>query len=308
MAVLIAKSWHRFAALVLVCLFASGVFAAGPSKSKKEGVAENAAAAEPEESKVDPTLYVQEKPKVLTDKEMAAICERLKNQYIEYYSDVFLVKKVGNKCVRSLVDVPDVYRLNQRGIKVKEVGGDEIQALMLEKEEMQAKINPKDVCRQYEGKYITLFPESVYLVQKCKKRLFPDGPSLEAYRHKLKISNQPEPISERKFFALEEGEPMPSAVYEEFKDLLEADNVDVIPINKACAAVVGRVTTYLNDIFLIRKVKTADGTLACEKVRLDGEEYTKKNSLAQAIELSSSQAISIPDAMEAPAEPKKVKK
>ena len=231
-----------------------------------------------------------------TPAQKKAVCKKYKNKYIVYYGKVYHVES----CKRYELNSEQVYNLTKTNkLRLREVGAEVVASLPAGG---KYKDEPKDtetLCKRHEGQYITFSFVDVYWVESCKKRPFPDWSSYESHRGKLKNARMPlKSLELDEFLALENGEPMPSVIDEEFRELLRPDNVDIIPLDEACQGVVGTYVTYLGQIYFIEamKQKGSVGRL-CQKRRVDAEEYTRKkaNSKFHLRELSSSQAISIPE-------------
>ncbi len=255
-------------------------------------------------------LFVEGPEKIITPQEAKRTCERLKGKRIGYYGEVFFV--TGN-CQRQKIDTSsNVFSIEAKTRPIIDVSGDDIQALPLQEENKKQPVNVKALCQRVKGKYITVLGGNIYLAQSnnlgvCVKRQFPDNAALEAHRGNPETYNQPIPLSEEEFFAMADGDPMPQATYQkEFQDLLDADITDVIPIGEACRGLVDKeIVTSLDKIYKIHFFKPKDGTKACEKQLLDAEKISQTHPLKRLRELTSKQAISIPDTL--PPEPSRKK-
>ncbi|NRA45739.1 MAG: hypothetical protein HRU09_12350 [Oligoflexales bacterium] len=252
----------------------------------KEIQTENAEDTESEDDYVIPEPTAAEKK---------AVCKKYEKSYIVYYGTVYHV----NSCTRELLSSDQVYKLTKSGkIKLKEVDAAVIASLPGGANYREVGMDPKTLCKRLEGQYITFSFVDVYWVESCKKRPFPDWSSYESHRGKLKNAKVPlKSLELDDFLALENGDPMPSVIDEEFRELLRPDNVDIIPLDEACHGVVGTYVTYLGQIYFIEAMKQNGAGKLCQKRRVDAEEYTRKkaNSKFHLKELSSSQAISIPE-------------
>ena len=277
-----------FYIFIALCLETHFLFA--QSVKTKEQESENSQAAqisETEEDEPDPEP---------TEAEKKATCKKYEKAYIGYYGTVYHVKG----CKRYELSSEQVYKLTKAGkLKLKEVGANVVASLPGGGDFQEAGKSSGDLCKRLEGQYITFSFVDVYWVDSCKKRPFPDWSSYESHRGKLKNVRVPlKSLELEDFLALENGEPMPSVIDEEFRELLRPDNVDIIPLDEACLGVVGTYVTYLGQIYFIEAMKQKEaGARLCQKRRVDAEEYTRKraNSKFHLKELSSSQAISIPE-------------
>lgn len=225
-----------------------------------------------------------------------AVCEKYRNSYIVYYGRVYHVKG----CKRFELNSEQVYNLTKANrIRLREVEAKVVASLPAGGNYKEVNRDAKTLCKRNEGQYITFSFVDVYWVEGCKKRPFPDWSSYESHRGKLKNAKMPlKSLELEEFLALADGEPMPSVIDEEFRELLRPDNVDIIPLDEACSGVVGTYVTYLGQIYYIEGMSQKGSVERfCQKRRVDAEQYTRKkaNSKFHLKELSSSQAISIPE-------------
>lgn len=245
---------------------------------------------------IERTLTEDEPKPEPTEAEKKAICKSYENSYIGYYGTVFHVKS----CKRYELSSEQVYKLTKaKKLSLKEVGADVVAALPAGGKYQEELSDLTTLCKRLEGQYITFSFVDVYWIESCKKRPFPDWSSYESHRGKLKNAKIPlKSLDLEDFLALETGEPMPSVIDEEFRELLRPDNVDIIPLDEACSGIMSTYVTYLGQIYFIEAMgKKGPGVKMCKKRRVDAEQYTRRkaNLKFHLKELSSSQAISIPE-------------
>ncbi len=237
-------------------------------------------------------VYLEEEPNIISPdalesrKKRKSLCQKHDGQYIAFYDQVFLVKG----CERIPYESEDVYRLTRRGVKLVEVGN-EVIAYIPEGDGRSGKeVTEKRSCEAFEKNYVTYSFGDIYFVEKCKKRVFQDWASYEAHRGALR-SKQAAILSITwdEFVSLAEGEPMPSVIDKESKELLKFnETTEIIPISEACAGIEGRFVSYYSKVYRIE---------SCRKRQLSDKriETEFKDGRVRLVELTSEQWISLPD-------------
>jgi hypothetical protein len=88
---------------------------------------------------------------------------------------------------------------------------------------------------------------------------------------------------------------MESVLDRYFRDQLKRQQLDILSNEEACKGLVGKYVIYTDKIYYIQRGKKSD-SIACEKRLVDGEDFTKLNiNFKFNVELTTSQALSIPD-------------
>lgn len=206
-------------------------------------------------------------------------CKKFKDQLIAYYGEVYRVVN----CKRFVVKSHELAKLTRKGTRVEEVKGEVVNAIPLASSKDIVKAKSRD-CKEFEGSYITLDNDEVFLVEKCKKRKFPDWASFNSYRYKMGIKSvKLIEVSWEELNSIKEGRPFTSILDEE-NALSKDDSVDTIPIDEACKGIEGKFVSYYSRVYKIYK---------CHKRPVDPVMFTRKVKKAPK-ELSSEQWLSLP--------------
>ncbi len=228
------------------------------------------------------------KPRVVTAAERKKACGKHEGKYISYYSEIFRVEN----CKRRAVQDPETLsRLMRGSVNVTEVESDIIAAIPAGQPVADQGAKSRRSCKQLEGRFITFSYVDVYLVQKCKKRIFPDWETFIAFQKKRGITSgigsEVIPLTEAEFDLLQIGPEMPSSVDLEFiRQYDRSKVVDVIPIDEACRGVEGKIVSFYSKLYKIEK---------CRKREMDPEVATLKNPELKPKELRPEQWNSLPD-------------
>ena len=238
-------------------------------------------------------FHISEAVKQYQDqKKVAALrkkyCKLYDKKYISYYETVYWVES----CKVKEVDSSDMqYELTKTRKKITPVES-EVIAVIPQGDPMSMGDKKKlRKCKDLEGRYVTFSDVDVYLVQKCKLRMFTDWESYIAHRNKRKTNRQIIQLNWEEFGSLEEGDEMDSVLDEEFAKLarqIEKD-VDIIPVDEACAGLNGKTVSFYSRMYKIQK---------CRKHELDPEKFWKIRRHAKQAkiqELTSEQWISLPN-------------
>ena len=221
--------------------------------------------------------------------EVRHLCEKYAGALIAYYGEVYKVEGCKR---RALLDSKTVYDLQRQGHRVIEVESEVIAAIPEGEalDETTAPSRARD-CKQLEGRYVTYSNVDVYVVEHCTRRVFPDWTTY--IQHREKRGDKKGEILALTWYELNQlppGAPIPSVVDDMFAKLLKIGaNVDVIPINEACAGVEGRFVTYYSRVYKVdqcRKHELVDSDLHMKRLGLDKIKMK---------ELNSEQWLSLPD-------------
>jgi hypothetical protein len=214
------------------------------------------------------------------------LCRQYNNQYIGYYDQVFHVVA----CIRYPLDSEVIYQLQRSRKKIVEVGSEVIAYIPSVVEGWRSNPDvPRRGCRILEGKYISYSSGDVYFIESCKKRVFQDWASYESHRGSLSKQEAILSVTYDEYTALEDGEPMPSVLDQEMKDLLKmAESIDIIPADEACRGLNDRFVSYYSKVYKVER---------CRKRQLTEDAVGRifLNSQQRVIEMSSQQWLSIPD-------------
>lgn len=211
------------------------------------------------------------------------VCAKFEGQLISYYEDVFLIENCKR---RKFMASTLVYEKLKWGSKITEVEGDVVrqipEGLPIEKQHRDYS------CKDIEDRYVTVGFTEIYLVEGCKKRLFPDWTSfLDHSYNREKSRREIIDLEANQFHKFAMGKPMPSALDQEPVIKGMEDEADVIPLSEACRGLEGKYVKYYSRIYKIVK---------CRKREIDPDvllkEPTGKN--LNFIELTSGQWISLP--------------
>ncbi|NDE15855.1 hypothetical protein EBZ80_13080, partial [bacterium] len=228
------------------------------------------------------------KPRVVSAAERMKACAKHEGKYLSYYSDIFRVEN----CKRRVIQDPETLSRLMRGtVGVTEVESDIIAAIPAGQPVADQGAKNRRGCKQLEGRFVTFSYVDVYLVQKCKKRLFPDWETFIAFQKKRGIKSglgsEVVPLSEAEFDLLQIGPEMPSSVDVEFIRQYDRSKViDVIPIDEACRGIEGKIVSFYSKLYKIEK---------CRKREMDPEVATLRNPELKPRELRPEQWNSLPD-------------
>jgi hypothetical protein len=247
-----------------------------PKQVKQPSGQKSVVAGEKESAK---DLKEEKNRKIQKIKNKSKYCKKYNRKYIAYYSDVFQVRK----CKRIPISSYDLARLTVKGAKVIPVKGEVVNSIpLIGKDELaKAKIRK---CSKFEGAYITLDNDTIFIVEKCKKRKFPDWASFNSHRYKKGIrSIKLHKVSWEELQSIKDGSEIASVLdsRDEFKI---GEEVDTIPLKEACKGLEGKYVSYYSRVYKIYK---------CHKRPVDPVKYTRKVR-KKPKELSSEQWLSLP--------------
>ena len=118
--------------------------------------------------------------KTFTRAQIRAECKRLEGRYISYYGRVYRVAG----CRREEIPSPKIGALTATGVQIQPVSNDTI--IMIPDVPARSK-KPGDrqsVCQRYEGQYMIRGGDTMYYVQRCRYRQFPDYETFADHRRK----------------------------------------------------------------------------------------------------------------------------
>lgn len=227
--------------------------------------------------------------KVFTKSEIGRYCAKHAGQLIAYYGDVYQVQKCAR---RRIENSKTLARMIAKGAKVHDVDGDVVAAIP-EGEPLDNDLIRESLrtCKELDKNYVSYSSVDVYYVEKCKRRLMPDWTTYIKHRDERGDERgEIIALSWEEFTGLAEGLPVPSVVDDMFARLLagEAD-IDVIPVDEACAGVNGKVVTYYDKMYQIEKCRRRE--------ILDPGTILQPLSMLKTkfVELSSQQWLSLPE-------------
>lgn len=216
-----------------------------------------------------------EKKKIAKNK----YCKKYRGKLIAYYGEVFEVKSCKLFTIRSTA----LAKRTSKGEKVVAVTGEVVNAIPRASAADIVKAKSRS-CKNLEGKYITLDNDEIFLVQKCKKRLFPDWASFDDHRYRKDIRqvNIVE-VSWDELQLIKDGTPFDS-VLDQGSSKVDYAKVDTIPLDEACSGLEGRYVSYYSRVYKIFK---------CHKRPVDPVQFSRK-VMKKPTELSSEQWLSLP--------------
>lgn len=239
-----------------------------------------------------PVLEVQEdgwtESQVYTEAEKQKECKKFEGKVIGYYEHLYKVEKCRYREIRS---ASLLFKLNSLGAKVITVDGSTLAKLTAGEpinDFDRRKSKPRS-CQSLSRRYVTFTYTEVYLVEQCKRRMFPDWASFTEHQ---KSSTQQEilALTWEEFYAIKVGQDMPSMLdknYQQQKVMMK--NVDVIPLKEACKGLNGKDVSYVDRIYRIEN---------CRRREYDAQSYWRKMSARRLTELTSEQWISLPEGKE----------
>ena len=216
-----------------------------------------------------------------------AECAKYEGKYISSYDNMYRIEN----CKRRLITNGELTRKITLAHPVYPVKNDTI--IMLAEgtpiESMDEKeLTGAALCQRLEGEYVTIPGGEIFVVEGCKRRMFPDWETFSEHQKKTKHLIITE-ISATEMNSLKLGKEIPSIMPAIFKKLLSGSaQVDVIPLNEACRNVNGKLVFYYTHIYKIEN---------CRKREVDAEEYMKRHKYDRfkLPELTSEQWVSLPD-------------
>ena len=226
--------------------------------------------------------WVKEKNFTFVEKQKT--CRAYEGKYISYYDKVYVVEYCKR---REIFGQQTLLEIGKEGKSIQVVNGDVI--AQLEAGPQKVSIKKSRSCKQLESLIVSLNFMDIYLVEKCRKRLFPDWATLESYQKKRGAFVEPiEVVSDREFAKLKLGRDMPSILDEEFKKLLQGDvDVDLIPADEACQGLEGKDVSFYSRLYKIE---------SCRKREYNVEALMRqKNGQLTYRKLTDQQWMSLPD-------------
>lgn len=227
--------------------------------------------------------------KVFSSAEVGRYCAKYAGQLIAYYGDVFQVEK----CTRRRIEnSKTLARMITKGAKVHDVDGDVVAAIP-EGEPLDNDLirDTLRTCKELNKNYVSYSSVDVYYVERCKRRLMPDWTTYIKHRDERGDERgEIIALSWEEFTGIEEGQPVPSVVDDMFARLLagEAD-IDIIPVDEACAGINGKVVTYYDKMYQIEKCRRReilDPGIILQPLAMKRSKF---------VELSSQQWLSLPE-------------
>lgn len=265
----------------------------GEEKAESKSSVEDSAAAK-ERSAIE--RFKEPPLKPITDLERKQACQKYESKYISSYGLVYFVKK----CKRYELDADEVSQMTRKNVHFREVDQRVIAAL--EEGTTFDELNKKKFnCQRFNNALVD-YDLVTYRAKNCTLQEFPDDPTLQEYRRKNQLQGKPiVSLTHDEFVQFKVGDPMLSIL----KDTIEDSPLTIIPMKDVCRNLVGKRVSYLDTIYLINRSKNGKD---CWKKSLEADTYTRKAGKTPKMqELSSSQALSIPDSdpsLNPPAKPK----
>ncbi len=252
-----------------------------------------------EKSVMDATERFKEPPiKSITDLERKQACQKFESKFISSYDLVYFVKK----CKRYALSADEVSQLTRKSFRFHEVEQRTIAALE-DGEKSYSELNKKKFnCQRFHNSFVT-YDLVIFRVRNCTLQEFPDDPTFQEYRRKNQLQGKSIlSLSGEEYEQFKVGTPILSIL----KDTIEDKQLAILPIREVCRNLVGKHVTYLDTIYMINRSKGAAG---CWKKAVESDTYTRKagGKWPKMLELSSSQALSIPDSDTNASQPEKIK-
>lgn len=223
--------------------------------------------------------------KKFTDAERKEICKQYEGKFIGYYQRLYKIKNCQRRSVTRNKEL-----MSRTPVNVLVVEPEVIAALPMGPPLDSKEASHRRSCKELEGHYVTFTFTSIYLVQKCVLKEFPDWETFQDHRKKNNRLRKPVlALKSNEFFSMKRSDrPLASVIDKVYASVLTGEaGVDVIPLDEACEGIEGKDVYFYSKIYRIQ---------SCRKREYDPEYYVrKKDGEVKLIELSSSQWLSLPD-------------
>ena len=233
--------------------------------------------------------YINPPVKDLSQKAKKSVCEKHKDSYVGYSGFVFYVTK---SC--KLNDVThNAGKLTRQKVIIKEVSADILKALKLLKDDSLtlSKGATASLLKRVDGHCVGSM-NHLFLVEKNKKRKFPDWESFVDFSNKKKCKLIA--LTSKEIESIPRGEDMKSILDEAFKkNHLETDTVELISLKSACSRLQkAKYYSHHEQVFVLEK---PFGKLPCGLKQVDAQALTKKLAASSGVqEMSLTTYFSIP--------------
>ncbi len=217
-------------------------------------------------------------------------CKKYEGSFISYYQKVY---KIQNCKRRQVASSTEISKLTKQKTKIHPVEAEVIRNIPTGKKIDDLR-PPRDfACNKIEGKYVTFSNVSVYYIENCKKREFPDWTSyIQHSKGKPPGGKTILAMPQNVFFRIKNGKKISSSIDSEYsKQNLSSskDTIEIIPIDEACLGMNGKYFGYYSKIYKIEKCR--------KRLILDSSAFVAKNKkiLSSLKEISSTKWFSLPD-------------
>ena len=222
-------------------------------------------ASPPSSASLEAQATQQKKKSILSPRERRRLslkhCQRYEGKVLSYYEETFRVRG----CQRHVLDHEKLSKLLKKGVKVEKVDGSVIMSLPLATP--AAYRVPALSCAKLNGRYITSNYEEVYFVEKCRKRLFPDGVTYNQHLRDRGIAESSLQLYGSEVLdQIKDGKPFasvaPSGESEEAGDAGVAN----LGKNQKCKDLEGRYVRYFIYLYKVRR---------CQKRPVDDQKFSQ---------------------------------
>jgi len=222
------------------------------------------------------------------------LCSKFEGKLVSDYGRIFFV----DQCRRwEIKDDKFIGRQLSQGKKVHVVGNEVIRMIPFageyKKTAPKKVLSRKQLCRKYEGQYLTTGDyTSIYYLERCKRRVFFHWYQFLLHRDKQKnLVGIVHPFSREVLDVIPLGLPMQLAS----PSYLKEEVLEMIPIDEACRNLKQGLVSYYSRIY---KIKISRKSKKCTKQEITLETFLKdiKAHSHRIQELTSQQWLSIPDA------------
>ena len=192
-------------------------------------------------------------------------CEQFEQKLIGFYQKVFLVKD----CKRIPLNHQKLSELLKKGETITKIDNEVIYLIPLLNQNNTGPISQtsfKTRCSDIEGNYITFNHETMYYIENCKKRLFPDWKTFNA--HRLSPENLQAGLtvlSEQQIKQIKSGSPFSSVLPVE-----TIQNTKKLSKANICNKYQNKFVSYYSKLYKVSN---------CKKRPIDSQQFTKYNNL-----------------------------
>ncbi len=241
----------------------------------------------------DPETKPSPKKEKYSQKEL---CKVYEGKVISYFDQVFSIEKCQRKLLASEDDINKILKSKKKIVEVEPLviaGIPEHPHNAKTQSGIPSNAQKQRSCKELEGKYIYSAMGDFYIVEKCKKRQFPNWESYVAHRSKKgRARDVVLSVSDHEFYSLEDGKIFSDTDEMDRKKMREQERmyetVDLIPIKKACQSVNGKFVSYYSKIYKVENCKKRE-------ISTDDLDLMQKISRHKIVEITSEQWLSIPD-------------
>ena len=177
----------------------------------------------------------------------SSLCKKYEGAYISYYDGLYQVRG----CKRYDKSA-SAYQITRSGVRIQQVGAEVIKQIPLANERRnQARKNKSAVCKQLEGKYVSVAFTNIYYISSCQRRVFPDWETYQEHRQRrgVALDTLIVPISSEELQLLPAGAPMPNTA------MIVKKKVSRASMAQRCKELENKYVSFYRHIYQIKKCK-----------------------------------------------------